>query len=47
MIGFIDTSNFGRNHAQPRETVDRAIWSSSLTSTSFNDTTVMGEIVFE
>lgn len=40
-------ANFGRNHAQPRETVDRAIWSSSLTSTSVDDTAVMGEIVFE
>lgn len=40
-------ANFGRNHALPRETIDRAIWSSSLTSTSFDDTSVMGEIVFE
>lgn len=40
-------ANFGRNHALPREQVDRAIWSSSLTSTRMEDTTVMGEIVFE
>ena len=40
-------ANFGRNHALPRETVDRAIWSSSLTSTNMDDTAVMGEIVFE
>lgn len=40
-------ANFGRNHALPREIIDRAIWSSSLTSTSMDDTAVMGEIVFE
>jgi hypothetical protein len=40
-------ANFGRNHALPRENVDRVIWSSSLTSTSMDDTAVMGEIVFE
>jgi hypothetical protein len=40
-------ANFGRNHALPREQVDRAIWSSSLTSTSMDDTSVMGEIAFE
>ncbi len=40
-------ANFGRNHALPRETIDRAIWSSSLTSTNMDDTAVMGEIVFE
>ncbi len=40
-------ANFGRNHALPRETVDRAIWSSSQTSTNVDDTAVMGEIVFE
>lgn len=40
-------ANFGRNHALPRQTIDRAIWSSSLTSTSMDDTSVMGEIVFE
>ncbi len=40
-------ANFGRNHALPRETVDRAIWSSALTSTSMDDTGVMGEITFD
>lgn len=40
-------ANFGRNHALPRETVDRSIWSSSLTNTSIDDTAVMGELVFE
>lgn len=40
-------ANFGRSHALPRETIDRAIWSSSLTSTHLDDTAVMGEIVFE
>jgi hypothetical protein len=40
-------ANFGRNYAQPREIIDRAIWSSSLSSTSFDDATLMGEIVFE
>lgn len=40
-------ANFGRNHLLPREIIDRAIWSSSLTSTSIDDTAVMGEIVFE
>lgn len=45
--GIIWRANFGRNHALPREKVDRAIWSSSLTSTRMDDTAVMGEIVFE
>ncbi len=40
-------ANFGRNHALPRGAIDRAIWSSSLTSTHMDDTAVMGEIVFE
>ena len=40
-------ANFGRNHQLPREIIDRAILSSSLTSTSMDDTSVMGEIVFE
>jgi hypothetical protein len=40
-------ANFGRNYAQPRDVIDRAIWSSSLTSVSIDDTAVMGEIVFE
>jgi hypothetical protein len=40
-------ANFGRNHALPRETIDRAIWSSSQSSTHMDDTAVMGEIVFE
>ncbi len=40
-------ANFGRNHQLPREIIDRAIWSSSLTSTNMDDTGVMGEIVFE
>jgi hypothetical protein len=40
-------ANFGRNHALPRETIDRAIWSSTQTSTNMDDTAVMGEIVFE
>lgn len=40
-------ANFGRNHALPREQVDRAIWSSSLTSIRMDDTAVMGEVVFE
>ena len=40
-------ANFGRNHSLPREKADRVIWSSSLTSTSIDDTAVMGEIVFE
>ncbi len=40
-------ANFGRNHSLPREVIDRAIWSSSLTSTSMDDTALMGEIVFE
>ena len=40
-------ANFGRNHALPREQVDRALWSSSLSSMSMDDPAVMGEIVFE
>lgn len=40
-------ANFGRNHALPREVIDRAIWSSSLTSARMEDTAVMGAIVFE
>jgi hypothetical protein len=30
-----------------RETIDRAIWSTSLTSTNMDDSAVMGEMVFE
>jgi len=40
-------ANFGRNHQLPREKIDRDIWSSSLTSTSMDDLSVLGEIVFE
>ena len=40
-------ANFSRNHALPRETIDRAIWSSSTTSASMNDLGVLGQIVFE
>lgn len=40
-------ANFGRNHTLPHENVDRVIWSSSLTSSSMDDTAVMGEVVFE
>jgi len=40
-------ANFGRNHALPRDKADRALWSSSLTSTSMDDVTVVGEITFE
>lgn len=40
-------ANFGRIYALPREVIDHAIWSASLTSTSMDDTAVMGEIVFE
>ncbi len=36
-----------RYDALPREIIDRAIWSSSLTSTRMEDAAVMGEIVFE
>jgi len=37
-------------HAEPPQfggKIDRAIWSSTLTSTSMDDPTVMGEITFE
>lgn len=40
-------ANFGRNHLLPREQIDRAIWSSSLSSMSMDDPSVMGDIVFE
>ncbi|WP_395742168.1 DUF4838 domain-containing protein [Prosthecobacter sp.] len=40
-------ANFGRNHALPREQVDRALWSSTLGSLNMDDPAVMGEIVFE
>jgi hypothetical protein len=39
--------NFARNHQLPRETIDRAIWSSTITSTSMDDRSVFGEILFE
>jgi hypothetical protein len=45
--GIVWRANFGRNHRLPRETIDRAIWSSSLTSTNLDDVAVMGELVFE
>ena len=40
-------ANFGRNHELPRGRTDRAIWSSTLTSSSMEERSVMGEIVFE
>jgi hypothetical protein len=40
-------ANSGRNHALPRETIDRAIWSSSQTSANMDDTALMGQIVSE
>ena len=45
--GIVWRANFGRNHALPREIIDRGIWSSTVTNTSMDDTTVMGEIAFE
>lgn len=45
--GIVWRANFGRNHRLPRETIDRAIWSSSLTSANLDDVAVMGELVFE
>jgi hypothetical protein len=45
--GMIWRGNFARNHQLPRETIDRAIWSSTITSTSMDDRSVFGEILFE
>lgn len=39
--------NFARYHFLPRGKVDRAIWSSTITSMSMEDRTLFGEIVFE
>ena len=39
--------NFARNHHLPRGKVDRAIWSSTITSTSMDDRSLFGEIVFQ
>ena len=40
-------ANFARYHALPRQKVDRAIWSSSITSTSMDDRSLLGEITFD
>jgi len=40
-------ANFARSHALPREKVDRAIWSSSLTSTRMDDRAIFGDLIFE
>jgi hypothetical protein len=39
--------NFARNHHLPRGKVDRGIWSATITSTSMDDRSLFGEIVFE
>lgn len=39
--------NFARYHPLPRGKVDRAIWSSTITSLSMEDRTAFGEIVFQ
>ena len=39
--------NFARYHLLPREKVDRAIWSCTIGSTSMEDRSLFGEIVFE
>jgi hypothetical protein len=45
--GIVWKANVARNHQLPRDVVDRAIWSASLRNTGVDDTTVMGEIVFD
>jgi hypothetical protein len=40
-------ANFGRSHLLPRAIIDRAIWSSALSSMAISDVSTMGEIVFE
>lgn len=39
--------NFARNHQLPRGKIDRAIWSSTMTSNSMDDRSMFGEIVFQ
>jgi hypothetical protein len=39
--------NFARNHHLPRGKIDRAIWSSTIDSTSMDDRSLFGEIVFQ
>jgi hypothetical protein len=39
--------NFARYHPLPRGKIDRSIWSSAISSTSMDDRSVFGEIVFE
>jgi hypothetical protein len=39
--------NFARNHQLPRGKIDRAIWSSTITSNSMDDRSLFGEIVFQ
>ena len=45
--GSVWQANFGRSHLLPRGVIDRAIWSSSLQSTSLEDRALFGEIEFE
>jgi hypothetical protein len=40
-------ANFARYHALPRQKVDRAIWSSSVSSTGMDDRSLLGEITFD
>lgn len=40
-------ANFARNHHLPRERVDRSIWSTTINSTSMDDRSTFGVIVFE
>ena len=39
--------NFARYHLLPRGKVDRAIWSCTMASTSMEDRSLFGDIVFE
>jgi hypothetical protein len=45
--GMIWRGNFARYHQLPRAKIDRSIWSSTISSQSMDDRSVMGEITFE
>lgn len=45
--GSVWQANFGRYHLLPRGVIDRAVWSSTIQSTSLEDRGIFGEIEFE
>jgi hypothetical protein len=47
MAGIIWRGNFARYHQLPRGMVDRSVWSSTISSDSLDDRSILGELAFE